>query len=361
MPAKSPRKPARKRGKSSGNTKKILISFGIILLVSFLIACAYFYGKVFKPNLTLDGTGPNFVYIKSTDSFQDVVNHLSSRGMLKNRESFIWMAEFLKYTENVKPGRYKVTDRMNNKQLVLLLRSGRQEPVRVTFQNMRSREELGGKIGKILEADSVSLLEIMNDKGMMAEYGLTPKTALSLFLPDTYEFYWSTPASVFISKMGKEYLKFWTDERKAKAVALNLSPSEVSIVASIVQQESNQPEEWPVISGVYLNRLKKGMKLQADPTVKYAVGDFTLRRIRSNHLKVDSPYNTYKYAGLPPGPIYLASKRCMDSVLTTRPHSYLYFCARADRSGYHFFATTFEQHLQNARKYQRELNQRGVE
>jgi UPF0755 protein len=183
---------------------------------------------------------------------------------------------------------------------------------------------------------------------------------LSLFIPDTYEFFWDTPADQFISKIGKAYRNFWNADRKARAAQIQLSPARVSILASIVQQESNKPDEWPVIAGVYMNRLSRGMKLQADPTVKFAVGDFALRRIRGNHLLVESPYNTYKYEGLPPGPIYMASKRCMDAVLNFQKHNYLYFCARADNSGYHSFAVNFEQHLQNARQYQRNLNKRGI-
>lgn len=346
--------------KKSSNTKRILIALVLLVALSMVSSFAYFYSKVFRTNLTLGQHKTDFVYIKTSDSFQDVVNQLSERGMLINRESFIWLSEFLDYDKKVKSGRYRVKDGMSNRELVTLLRSGRQEPIRITFQNIRSKEDFAGKVGRNLEADSTSLMNILNDEGKMAAFGLDPAHALSLFMPDTYEFYWDTPADVFVDKMAKEFTEFWTDERKSKAASLGLSPAEVTVLASIVLQESNKSDEWPVIAGVYLNRLKKGMKLQADPTVKFALQDFDLRRIRANHLQADSPYNTYKYAGLPPGPIYMAGRKSIDAVLNYQSHGYLYFCARPDRSGYHSFAVTFEQHKQNARRYQSSLNDRGI-
>ena len=249
---------------------------------------------------------------------------------------------------------------MTNRALVTLLRSGKQEPIRITFQNIRTKQALAGKVGRNLEADSSSIMEILNDNKILERYGLDSSKALSLFLPDTYEFYWNTTAPEFVDKFGESYLKFWNEDRKKQAATIGLSPGEISIIASIVVQESNKSDEWPTIAGVYLNRLRIGMKLQADPTVKFALNDFDLRRIRGNHLQVESPYNTYKYVGLPPGPIYMAGKRIIDAVLNYQSHSYLYFCARSDRSGYHDFAVTFEQHKQNARRYQSSLNARGI-
>ncbi len=353
----------KKRKSTSGRTsslKRVLIALIGIVFLSLVISFGYFYSRAFRPNLTLGQQKTSFVYIRTTDTFNDVVNQLSGRGMLKNRESFIWLSSYMEYDDKVKPGRYRVKDGMSNRELVRLLRSGKQEPIRVTFQNIRTKEILAGKVGRTLEADSLSLINILNDRDEMEKYGLDPSHALSLFLPDTYEFYWNTPADVFVEKMGKGYVNFWTAERKEKAAQIGLSQAEVSVLASIVLQESNKSDEWPVIAGVYLNRLNKGMKLQADPTVKFALNDFDLRRIRSNHLQVESPYNTYKYPGLPPGPIYMAGPRSMDAVLNYQTHSYLYFCARPDRSGYHSFAVTFEQHKQNARRYQSSLNDRGI-
>ena len=358
---RSPKSPRQKSSKGKSNSaKRVLIALGLILFLSVCISFGYFYSKVFRSNLVLNQQKTDFVYIRTTDSFTDVVNQLTERGMLRNRESFIWLSSFMDYDKKVKAGRFKVKDGMSNRELVMLLRSGKQEPIRITFQSIRTKEDFAGKVGRNLEADSSSLMEIMNNNEKMRQYGLDSQHALSLFLPDTYEFYWNTTAPVFVEKMGKSYTKFWTEERINKASQLGLSRGEVCVLASIVLQESNKSDEWPIIAGVYINRLHKGMKLQADPTVKFALNDFGLRRIRSNHLQIDSPFNTYKYAGLPPGPIYMASKGSIDAILNYQTHSYLYFCARPDRSGYHSFAETFEQHKQNARRYQSSLNDRGI-
>ncbi len=347
------------KGKS-GSFKRLFLALGVIVFISLCISFGYYYNRVFRPNLTLGQQKTDFVYIRSTDSFIDVVNQLTERGMLRNRESFIWLSSFMDYDKKVKAGRFRVKDGMSNRELVMLLRSGRQEPIRITFQNIRTKEDLASKVGRNLEADSSSVMELLNDRSQMQQYGLDPQHALSLFMPDTYEFYWNTTAPKFIDKMGVTYSKFWTEERLNKATQMGLSRGEVCVLASIIVQESNKADEWPIIAGVYLNRLHKGMKLQADPTVKFALNDFTIRRIRSNHLQVESAYNTYKYSGLPPGPIYMTGKGSIDAVLNYQSHNYLYFCARPDRSGYHSFAVTFEQHKQNARSYQSSLNDRGI-
>jgi len=362
MTTKRPTKSKKRSGSKEKpySIKRIIISFAILVFVSLCISFSYFYSRVFSPNLIIEGKSSEYIYIKSSDSFEDVLNQLSNRGMLKNRESFIWLSSFMDYQKKVKPGRYKVKDGMTNRELVAILRSGKQEPVRITFQNIRTKQALAGKVGRNLEADSSSIMEILNDNKILERYGLDSPKALSLFLPDTYEFYWNTTASEFVDKFGVSYLEFWNEDRKKQAASIGLSPGEISIIASIVVQESNKSDEWPTIAGVYLNRLRTGMKLQADPTVKFALNDFDLRRIRGNHLQVESPYNTYKYVGLPPGPIYMAGKRSIDAVLNYQSHSYLYFCARSDRSGYHDFAVTFEQHKQNARRYQSSLNARGI-
>jgi UPF0755 protein len=351
-----------KKHKGSKNVgfRKVLWALLIISGISLVGSFMYLYGKVFKPNLVLQSDQKSFVYVKSTDTFQDVVQQLVDRQMLTNKESFIWMAEFLDYDSKVRPGRYAVKNGMNNKDLILLLRSGKQEPLRITFKSIRTKNELVGKVGQLLEADSLGLLKMMNSSAFKEKYGLDSENALSLIIPDTYEFYWNTTNEDFIEKMGGFHIDFWNDERLSKASKIGLRKEQVSIMASIVQQESSQKEEWPVIAGVYMNRFNKGMKLQADPTVVYATGDFTIRRVRSNHLAVNSPFNTYMNKGLPPGPIYLASKQCIDAVLDYRRHNYIYFCARPDRSGLHDFAKTYEEHLQNARNYQRRLNERGI-
>lgn len=360
MVKKKTRKSTSKKKSGGASFKRVMWATLIVFAFSLICSFIFLYGKVFKSNLILKSDQKGFVYIKSNDTFQDVLKQMIDRQMLTNKESFVWMAEFLDYDKKVRPGRYPVKDGMNNKELVLLLRSGKQEPLRITFKSIRTRYELAGKVGALLEADSLEIINIMNSSGFIEKYSLSPENALSLIVPDTYEFYWNTTSKEFIEKMGKFHLDFWTNERLAKASAIGLRKEQVSIMASIVQQESSRKEEWPVIAGVYMNRFNKGMKLQADPTVVFATGDFTIRRVRSNHLAVNSPFNTYMYKGLPPGPIYLAGKQCIDAVLDYRRHSYIYFCARPDQSGLHDFAKTYDEHLRNARNYQRRLNERGI-
>lgn len=360
MPPKKPAKKTRSKAKSTSKFGKVFLAFSILLIAILAAAFFYFYSKVFKVNLVLKNKQATFLYIKTDDTFEEVVNALTEEGWLVDKSSFVWLSEYMDYTGNIHPGRYRLKPEMTNRELVTLLRSGKQEPLRVTLQGIRTKEQLAGRIGRLLEADSLSLIRLLSDNDYLEAYGLNSDNALCLFLPDTYEFYWNTNSDAFVKKMSKSYNSFWNEAQLSKAKEIGLTPIEVQIIASIVVQESNQRDEWPIIAGVYINRFKKGMLLQADPTVKFALRNFDLRRIRSIHTSVDSPYNTYKYAGLPPGPIYMAGKQSMEAVLNYQRHSYLYFCARADRSGYHAFAKTFEEHKQNARKYQRSLNARGI-
>jgi UPF0755 protein len=215
-------------------------------------------------------------------------------------------------------------------------------------------------MGQKLLLDSAEVIQRLTDKTYLAQYGLTPETAVCLFIPNTYEVYWTMNAEQFVARMKKEHTRFWNEERRAKARAQGLTPEEVVTLASIVDEETNKNDEKPMVAGLYLNRLKRGMLLQADPTVKYAHGKFDLRRILLVHLTIDSPYNTYKYAGLPPGPIRIPSMAAIESVLNPAKHNYLYMCAKEDFSGYHNFASTLSQHNANARRYQQALNQRGI-
>ena len=356
----SKRKPSRSQGKKSSSLKKGLLAFALILVISLGISFTYFYTRIFSVNLVLNSDRTEFLYIKSDDTFQDVVNSLTEGGWLQNQSSFVWLAEFMKYDKNVHAGRYRLKKQMSNRELVNLLRSGKQEPIRLTLRGIRKKEQLISKVSKVLEADSTELSDLLSNRDYLKKFQLNAATALCLFLPDTYEFYWNTTADEFVDRMSREYQIYWDAERKKRAIAIGLNPVEVQIIASIVVQESNQRDEWPIIAGVYINRYKRGMLLQADPTVKFAVGDFDLRRIRSIHTSVESPYNTYKYHGLPPGPIYMAGKQSMEAVLNYQRHNYLYFCARPDGSGYHSFARSFEEHQKNARSYHRNLNARGL-
>lgn len=351
---------AKKKSSKKGVPWKKITAIVVVIIVCLGGVSAWeLYSMIYRSNVGFKADEKYF-YIPTGSRFQDVSNALVQQGIIINQTTFDWVSEQKKYKLNVKPGRYLLENGMSNNELVNLLRSGNQEPVMVTFNNVRFKEELAGKVGKFIEADSTQIINLLNSNPFVSKYGFNTTTFLTIFLPNTYEFWWNTSAEQFVERMTTEYKKFWTAERKQKAKILGLSQSEVSILASIVQKETNKTDEKPIVAGVYLNRLKKGMLLQADPTLVYANRDFEARRVLNSHKAIDSPYNTYKYKGLPPGPICLPSIESIDAVLNAKSHSYLYFCAKADNSGYHSFATTYSQHLQNAREFQRELNRRKV-
>jgi len=351
---------AKKRVKKSSSTWKKIVTIVLVILICLGGVSAWeVYSLIYRPNVGFKADEKYF-YIPTGSIFQDVSNALVQQGIIINQTTFDWVSEQKKYKLNVKAGRYLLENGMSNNDLVNLLRSGEQESVKVTFNNVRFKEDLAGKVGKFIEADSTEIIDLLNSNAFVSKYGFNTSTFLTLFLPNTYEFWWNTSAEQFVERMTEEYKKYWTTERKQKAKNLGLSQSEVSILASIVQKETNKNDEKPTVAGVYLNRLNRGMLLQADPTLIFANRDFTARRVLNKHKKIDSPYNTYKYKGLPPGPICLPSIRSIDAVLNAKSHSYLFFCAKADNSGYHSFATTYREHLKNAREFQRELNRRKV-
>ncbi|MBP6334062.1 MAG: endolytic transglycosylase MltG [Bacteroidia bacterium] len=340
--------------------RRILWIIVVVLLVITAALGVKIYNFVFSPNVRSVSAGPNFVLIPTGSDIDDVVRILKERNFLIDEKSFLFSAQQMKYADKVKPGRYLLEAGMNNKELVSLLRSGRQTPIKLIFNNIRTKNELALRIGEQIEASPDAILNLMNDPDYVAELGFTTENILCLFIPDTYEFYWNTSADQFMKKMLKEYQKFWNPVRTAKAVGIAFNPVEVSIIASIVQQESNQATERPTIAGVYINRVRKNWKLEADPTLVYALGDFEIKRVLNEYKKIDSPYNTYMYKGLPPGPICLPSKSSIEAVLNYSKHNYMYFCAREDFSGYHNFANSYVQHLINARKFQKALNKRGI-
>jgi UPF0755 protein len=273
---------------------------------------------------------------------------------------FRWVSEKKGYPSHIKPGRYVVNGEMSTIALINMLRSGQQAPVRVTFNNVRTLNQLSSRIGKAIEADSLEIMDFLSDESNYSSDGFSRATIISLFIPDTYEFYWNTDASGLYSRMLREYRKFWSDERKSKAESQGLDPLGVSILASIIDDEVAKNDEKPRIAGVYLNRLKRGIPLQACPTIKFALNDFTITRVLYVHLETDSPYNTYKHKGLPPGPVGCPSKEGIEAVLNAEEHEYLYFSAKADFSGYHNFSRTLAEHNRNANLYQRELDRRRI-
>ena len=342
--------------------KKIIISIFLIAVFVGAYIAYDMYQQVYQPNVTLSNTTDKYFYIHSDDVFDDIVHNLYEKGYIINRESFEFVAEKKAgFKTNIHKGRYLLKDGMSNNALVDLFRSGETVPVKVTFNNVRTKNDLAGKISKNLECDSLEVLGLINSNEFVAKYGFNQTTILTLFLPNTYQFNWATTAEEAVQRMATEYKKFWTAERKAKAKKLNLSQSEVAILASIVQAEQTvHADERPKVAGLYINRLRIGMALQSDPTLVYGLGDFTIRRVLNKHKDVNSPYNTYKYKGLPPGPINLPNIKSLDAVLNYESHSYLYMCAKEDFTGYHNFAKNYNQHLIYARKYQKELNRRKI-
>lgn len=330
----------------------VLLTIGIALYMLFQIA--------FTSNVWTAREESVEVLIPTGSDFENVKEILFAKGLILNRTYFVWMCKWLNYDENVKPGRYLLKNEMNNFSLIRLLRSGNQTPVQVTFNNMRDVYQLSGRIASQIEADSASIADLMNDSAYIAFLGYNKKTIPALFIPNTYEFYWTTNADGFVSRMFQENLKFWNNERKQKARLLQLSPIEVSTLASIVEKETNKNDEKARIAGVYLNRLKGGWRLQADPTLVFASGDFEMRRVLNIHKSIDSPYNTYLNAGLPPGPICIPSIASIDAVLNYETHYFYYFCAKDDLSGYHAFAESYAQHEINAWKYRKALDRLNI-
>jgi UPF0755 protein len=241
-----------------------------------------------------------------------------------------------------------------------MLKSGNQEPVKLYFQNIRLKENFVGMVSKKLEADSLSMTKLLDSTEFVQAYGFTPDNVYTLFIPNSYEFYWNTDAKTFFTKMFENYQQFWNEERLAKAKKLNLSPAEVSVLASIVDSEALVDREMPIIAGLYLNRLRRGIKLEADPTVIFANKDFSIRRVLNKHLRKESPYNTYIHTGLPPGPITMPSIAAIDAVLNAKNHNYIYMCAKEDFSGTHNFASNLSEHLANAKRFQQALNDRNI-
>lgn len=336
--------------------KRIIIGAIIVVTVVAILAGYWAYNAVMKPNVVVDGQQEFSLYIPTGASFEQVKDSLYCQDLISDPASFEWWAERRGYPDHVKAGRYILRDGMSNRQLCNMLNGGLQTPVRVTFNNMRDIPMLAGRIGEQIEADSIDIVHYLNDPSHLAELGFTPLTLPAMFLPNTYEFYWNTSAAQFVERMKKEYDGFWNAERMNKAKEIALSPVQVSILASIVDKETNKTDEMARIAGVYLNRLRNGWLLQADPTLVFAVGDFNLKRVLNIHKEVESPYNTYKHPGLPPGPICIPSLAAINSVLNAEKHNYYYFCAKDDFSGYHAFAKTLTEHNRNAERYQRALN-----
>lgn len=335
----------------------VVLTLGALILIA-LIAGYKLFNTVMKPNVSTPDGKEYSLYVPTGASFDQVLDSLKAHQLVDDLSAFQWLATRKDYPDHIRPGRYILKDGMSNNQLTNMLRGGLQTPVKVTFNNMRDVKMLAGRIGQQIEADSISIVQLLSDGDTLRALGFDARTIPALFLPNTYEFYWNTSANQFVGKMRREYEKFWNDDRRAKAKAVGLTPVQVSTLASIVDKETNKSDEMARIAGVYLNRLRDGWLLQADPTLVFAVGDFELKRVLNVHKEVESPYNTYKYAGLPPGPICIPSLAAINAVLDAEKHNFYYFCAKEDFSGYHNFAKTLAEHNRNAERYQRALNRR---
>lgn len=335
--------------------KYIIIFFAFAFVI--VGARAYqLYGYIFNENVKSDYV----LLISDEDTFETIFDRLEKDKVLMNYKAFKWVAKKKKYEDFIRPGRYQLKKDMNTNELVNMLRSGAQQPVDITFNNVRFKEDLAGKVSKYIQADSLSLLALFSDVTQIEAWGFTPENYRAMYIPNTYEMYWTTSAEEFARRMNEEYQRFWNEDRKKKAALIGLTPEEISILASIVQSETIKKDELKRVAGLYVNRLKRGILLQADPTVKYAVGNFSLRRVLNKHLEIESPYNTYKYAGLPPGPICFPAINSIDAVLDYEQHKFVYMCSKEDFSGYHNFAKTLRQHNRNAKRYHNALNERKI-
>ncbi|MDO6675907.1 endolytic transglycosylase MltG [Tenacibaculum sp. 1_MG-2023] len=339
------------------NKKIILGGIAAIFLIGGIIGFNY-YQKIFGKAVIKNGA----IYIGSNTSFVDVKKQLSE--FVKHPENFVWVAEKKKFTKP-KGGKYLLKKGMNMNDVVNLLRSGNQTPITLSFNNQDTLEKLAGRIAEQIEADSITLLQAMKDPSFLATNNLTEKSALGIYIPNSYELYWNTSAEKFRDKMLHEYNRFWTSARLEKAKKLNLSKEEVITLASIVQKETAKKAERPIVAGLYLNRLKDNWPLQADPTVIYAIKevkgqDFVVKRVLNKDLVINSPYNTYKNTGLPPTLIAMPDISSIDAVLNHQKHNYYYMCASVDKIGFHEFANSLAQHNRNAVKYQQWINQQGI-
>lgn len=335
----------------------------IVILVFSLVSAmfSYYVWQVFKtPNFNVEANKPFELFIPEKSSYESVLDTLKKHDLVRDQLSFRFLAKVLNYPEKVRPGRYIIHSEMGNWELLRKLRNGRQDAYKVVINNFRLKEDIAGRIARQTAYDSSAIYALLDSAELMQKWGFNAETSPAIFVPNTYEVNWTTSFPEFLGKMHKEYEKFWTAKRKADATKLGLTPVQVSILASIVYGESKNANEQSRVAGVYWNRLQINMPLQADPTVVFAWKDFTIKRVTSKYTALNSPYNTYKNKGLPPGPISIVPSEVIDKVLNLERHKFIYFCAKADFSENHAFAVTYEEHMQNAADYQKALDQRKI-
>ena len=342
---------------STGSFRKFIIALGVIIFIGLVGTIIFYYLRYFGPNVT---DNEKYLYIRTGAGYDEVYKKIRDERIVKDTTTFNWAAHNMKYVDKVKPGKYRLTPGMSNRKFVNMLKAGNQEAVKLSFHNLRLKEQFASFVAKNLEPDSTAIIRLLDSAEFVKQYGFTTDNVYTVFMPDSYEIYWNTTPEKFFKRMYTHYQNFWTPERKQKAAAINLTPIQVSVLASIVDAEALHDDEMPTIAGLYLNRLKKGQKLQSDPTVIFAVKDFTIKRVLNRDLITNSPYNTYMYTGLPPGPIMMPSVHAINAVLDYKKSDYIYMCAKADFSGYHAFANNKAEHDANARKFRQALNQRNI-
>ncbi len=338
--------------------KKILVLVIVVFTVMLSSFGFYTYQILFTPNIMVDQQGRYFAIYDGT-TFKELQNRLESERIVNNLMAFSLVARIKGYDKEIKPGMYYMEKDMNNINAINMLRAGRQIPVKLTFNAARRLEDLTTRLTNTLQIDSADIAPLLYSDSVSTSYGFDSLNFIGMFIPNTYEVYWTISAKELLDRMNLEYKRFWNEQRLRKAEEIGLTPQEVSTLASIVESETNMNDEKAKLAGVYMNRLKRGIPLQADPTLVFALGK-DVRRVINSDKYIESPYNTYKYKGLTPGPIKMPTIPGIESVLNHEQHNYLYFCANADFSGYHVFAKTLTEHNRNAAKFQRALNQRGI-
>ena len=339
--------------------KRLLVLILYVALVVGFLAIIGMWKSLFRP-VEMNGKDKIELLVYPEDTYEEVKIKLDSAGLMISEKAFDLLAKRKRYRKNIKPGYYVLHSGMSNNQILNMLKAGNQTTIKVTFNNIRTLPELAGRLAHQLQPDSTAILSYLMDEENYRRNSFTSETIIAAFIPDTYEMYWTSTPSDIVKRMLKEFNSFWNETRRKKAEQHGLKPIEVSILASIIDEEVNKVDEKPRIAGVYINRLKRGMLLQADPTIRFALNNFTIRRVLTEQLEIDSPYNTYKYPGLPPGPVRCPSREGIEAVLNAENHDYIFFVAREDFSGYHHFSRTLREHNNYANKYRQELNRLKV-
>lgn len=345
--------------KSGGILKKVIV---VLILAVLAFGGYWVYENIFKSNVHLNGKKFTYIYIKTNATVDDVLDELYSENIIDDHESFEWTAKSMHLADHINPGKYRIDAKMSNRSIVKMIVNGKQEKVKLFFNSqIRTKEQFIEYVSEKLEIEKGELEDYCSNEDILADqYGLNSENFMALIVPETYEVNWTTHINDLFILLEKSYDNVWTKAKKEKTKSLGYTIPELVTIASIVQSESGIKTEQQKIAGVYINRLKQDMRLQADPTVVFANGNFDVQRVLSADKEIDSPYNTYKYKGLPPGPICLVNPSTIDAVLNYTKHNFIYFCAKADFSGYSNFTNDYKVHMKNASAYQEALNKKGI-